>query len=127
VRYRGSAWQGQLSAAALNDHATGDRPGGNRSGWNVGLYGRRALLGKLEGELDLTHHAWRGDSVYKENFIDIQRHQTTTTARATLIYPMTSNSSLQLEWRRVHNDENIALFKYDSRQVQLSWHWRDGR
>ncbi|AXA94090.1 tetratricopeptide repeat protein [Massilia sp. YMA4] len=127
LRYRGERWQGQASAAVLEDHALGTRPGGDRHGWNAMLFGRVALGGKLEGEMDLSRQEWRGASAYSPGLINLTRHQRTLAGRAALIYPLGGGHSVQLEVRRVLNHENISLFKYDSSQVLLSWNWRDSR
>lgn len=127
LRYRTERWQGQISAAVLNDHALSTRPGGDRRGWNAMLFGRTALGNKLDGELDLSRQEWRGSSAYSPGLIDATRHQRTLAARAAVIYPLGGGHSVQLEVRRVRNHENISLFKYDSTQALLSWNWRDGR
>jgi hypothetical protein len=38
--------------------------------------------------------------------------------------PFRDHHALQLEWRRVKNNENISLFQYNSRLLQLSWQWQ---
>jgi hypothetical protein len=124
--YRGSVNQAQLSLGALKDNAVGLRPGGNRYAWTVDLYGHRPLFAGLEGELEWTHQSWYGSSDYSPGLIDIVRRQNTGSTRATLTYPVTENSTLQLEWRQVHNNENISIFQYNSKQVQLSWRWHGG-
>lgn len=125
--YRAGARQAQLGAARLNDHATGGRPGGDRSGWSVNLGGRAVLYDKLVGELDWTRLHWQGASAYAPGLIDSIRRQDMRSVRAALSYPVSEQSTLQLEWRQVNNHENISIFQYNSRQLQLSWHWRGGQ
>lgn len=126
LAYRREARQAQLSLGWLNDHAVAARPGGNRAGWSLGLYGRRPL-GPLEGELDLTRQRWVGSQVYSPGLIDQLRRQDNTTLRAALSYPLGAAGTLQLEWRRVRNRENIPIFEYDNQVLQLSWRWHGGR
>lgn len=124
--YRAGARQLQLGLARLNDRATGTRPGGDRHGWSFALSGRSRLFGKLEGEIDWIGSTWRGSTAYAPGLIEDIRSQQTHTVRAALLYPLNDRSTLQLEWRRVRNRENISIFQYNSGQLQLSWHWRGG-
>jgi hypothetical protein len=55
-------------------------------------------------------------------FIDTVRRQTTHVLRAAVTYPLDRNQSLLLEGRAVHNQENISIFQYNDRQLQL-WQW----
>lgn len=119
--------QAQLSLGYLNDHAVSTRPGGNRVGYSFSLYGRSTLPYQLEGELDWNVQHWEGQSAYSPGLIDTIRRQDTSTLRATLSYPLTPRSALVLEWRQVHNRENISIFQYDNHVFQLSWRWRDGK
>ncbi|MBJ7313305.1 tetratricopeptide repeat protein [Rugamonas sp. CCM 8940] len=127
LAYRREARQAQLSLGWLNDHAVSARPGGNRAGWSLGLYGRLPLGRQFEGELDLTRQHWVGSNVYSPGLIDQLRRQDNTTLRAALSYPLGTSSALQLEWRQVRNRENIPIFQYDNKVLQLSWRWHGGR
>jgi hypothetical protein len=113
-----------LSAAWLSDHALAARPGGDRQGWQFQLQGRRRLVGDVSGELAYSHQNWRSSSVYALNFIDVVRKQTTHVLRAALTYPINRSQSLLLEGRAVQNQENISIFQYNDRQLQLSWLWQ---
>lgn len=121
--YRKDTLRLQSSLGYLEDSGNQLRPGGDRHGWSARLYGRRALLGSLQGEFDLSYLHWQGDAVYSPGLIDERRRQRTGAARATLIYPLGAQHSLQLEWRLVNNRENISLFQYRNQQLQLSWQW----
>jgi len=50
------------------------------------------------------------------------RRQAITSARATLVYALTRDQALHLEWRVTNNRDNVSLFQYRARQLQLSWH-----
>lgn len=119
--------QAQFSLGWQRDYALSTRPGGDRQGWSASAYLRRRLWRDLEAELDWGAQRWRGASVYSPSIIDVVRHQDTRSLRAALLYPLTAQATLQLEWRQVHNRENISIFQYDNRQLQLSLRWQDGR
>jgi len=121
--YRKDTLRLQSSLGYLEDVGNGARPGGDRHGWSARMYGRRALVGSLQGEVDLSYLRWQGDTEYSPGLIDERRRQKTASARAALIYPVGAQHSLQLEWRVVDNRENISIFQYRSQQVQLSWQW----
>lgn len=113
-----------LSAAWLHDHALAARPGGDRQGWQLQLQGRRRLFGDTSGELAYSHQNWNSSSAYAPGFIETVRRQTTHVLRAAVTYPLNRNQSLLLEGRAVHNQENISIFQYNDRQLQLSWLWQ---
>lgn len=125
--YRGADYQTQFTLGWQNDHAVAARPGGDRQGLSAAVYAHGALGHGFEGELDWSAQRWRGADDYSPGVVDITRRQDTRTLRAALLYPLGRNATLQLEWRQVHNRENISIFQYDNRQLQLSWRWQDGR
>ncbi|NRR29093.1 tetratricopeptide repeat protein [Oxalobacteraceae bacterium] len=121
--YRSAPAQAQLSAGYLNDRGNGSRPGGARNGWSARLFVHAELPARLQGELDWSRQYWNGHAPYSPGLIELERQQYTRSLRATLSYPVARGHALQLEWRQVHNQENISLFQYQSRQLQLSWRW----
>jgi hypothetical protein len=121
--YHGDSMQGQFSLGYLADRGDSARPGGNRNGWTTRLFGHTGLGEKFQAELDLSRQVWHGQSAYSPGLIDDKRNQATNSLRATLIYPLSRDQALHLEWRQIRNQENISIFQYDSRQLQLSWHW----
>ena len=52
------------------------------------------------------------------------RDQVTHVWRGSLSYPLSARQALILDARVVQNKENIALFRYNDRQLQLSWQWQ---
>ncbi|OEZ53140.1 tetratricopeptide repeat protein [Duganella sp. HH105] len=112
------------SVARLADRAGSARPGGNREGWAASAQWRRRLFGETSGELAYTAQHWRSSSAYSPGFLDQVRDQTTQVLRLTLNYPLSNTQSLQLEARQVRNKENISIFQYNDRQLQLSWQWQ---
>ncbi|MDB5936040.1 MAG: tetratricopeptide repeat protein [Massilia sp.] len=128
---RGQLWyrKDDLFASAsvgyLNDHAIGQRPGGDRSGTVSSLFARRRIGAGLTGELGYTRQTWNSALPYSpELLIDQVRAQATQLVRAALTYPLSAGHSLQLEVRAVRNRENISIFQYNNRQLQLSWNWQ---
>lgn len=121
--YRASSGWAQASLGYQDDRANGSRPGGNRDGWTGRLAAHRRLFDKVEGELDWSRQSWHGQTPYLPGVLDAVRRQATRSLRASLSYAITPEHVVSLEWRRVHNRENISIFQYDSRQLQLNWRW----
>ncbi|MBV7537497.1 tetratricopeptide repeat protein [Duganella sp. sic0402] len=121
--YRTSSSQLQAAFGYQRDLGSAARPGGDRSGWSMRLYGRRTLFDALQGELELTGQRWSGQNVYSPGLIDVVRKQNNLVLRSVLSYPIQRDQTLQLEWRQVRNRENISIFQYDAHQIQLSWRW----
>lgn len=123
------AWRGQdtyasAGAGVLADRAVAQRPGGDRRGVFANLLVRRRLAGPFTGELAYTHQAWDSKLAYSPGLIEQVRAQRTGVARASLTWALSRNQSLQLEARQVRNRENISIFQYNNRQLQLSWQWQ---
>jgi len=116
---------GSLSAsmAWLTDRALSDRPGGNRHGWLASVTARRTISGPVSGELGYSQQDWRSSSAYSPGLIDATRAEATQIGRASMTWSLGGGHSLQLEARRVRNAENISIFQYNDRQLQLSWQW----
>lgn len=113
----------QASVAWLYDHAVAERPGGNRRGWLTSVQWRNQIRGELSGELNWSRQTWRAQSDYSPGLIDTKRNQETHILRAGLSYPVAPHQNLQLELRQVWNHENISIFQYRDRQLQLNWQW----
>lgn len=112
------------SAGYLVDKASGERPGGDRRGWLTNLSWRRNLPANATGELAYSRQNWNGEQPYSPGFIDVVRDQVTHVWRGSLSYPLSARQALILDARVVQNKENIALFRYNDRQLQLSWQWQ---
>ena len=125
LSYRKDELSGGASWGYLQDNPIGQRPGGKRHGTFTSLVARRRWDGTLTGELGYTRQNWNGELPYSPDLlIDQVRTQSTQVLRATLSYPLFGNHSLQLEARVVRNKENISIFQYNNRQLQLSWLWQ---
>ena len=113
----------QASLGYLADNALQGRPGGNRKGWFASLQDRFRITDDVFADLGWTRQTWLGQSAYSPGVIDQTRYQVTQVLHAKLIVPVATHQAVQLEWRGVRNDENISLFQYNSRLLQLSWQW----
>jgi hypothetical protein len=122
--YRREDDSASASLGYQDDKALATRPGGDRRGWLATAQWRRRLWGETNGELAYSRQGWRGSSDYSPGFINTVRDQTTHVLRATVTWPLSRSQSLQLEARQVRNRENITIFQYNDRQLQLSWQWQ---
>lgn len=124
LTYRTEQSQAQAALAYLADQATAERPGGDRQGWSANLQGRTRLAENLFGELGWNRQDWRSQSAYSPGLIDQVRHQETQVLKGALIFPVAARQAVHLDWREVQNVENITLFQYNSRLIQVSWQWQ---
>lgn len=112
------------TAAVLSDKARNDRPGGNRHGNYLTLSLRKSFGASINADLSYTRQAWDSASAYSpELLIDQVRSQRTQVLRAALTWQVSKYQSVALEGRAVRNRENISIFQYNNRQLQLSWQW----
>lgn len=124
LSYRGDTVYASASHAWMTDRARRERPGGNRHGYASTLLARRPLWGPLSGELSFSYQSWKSGEAYAPGLINTVRDQNTRVGRAALSYAIGRNQALRLETRFVRNSENISIFQYDNRQIQLSWQWQ---
>jgi hypothetical protein len=113
----------QATLTRLHDDSAADRPGGDRKGWFGNLQWSSDVTSRLGLEAGLSHQMWRSDEIYSPSLIDRRRLQNTTTVRAAGQWLLRPHTSLVLEWRGTFNRENISLFQYNSRALQLSLRW----
>lgn len=106
------------------DHAHAGRPGGDRSGWTGGMVVRKAIQPRLTGEAAYSLQGWQGGETYLPGVFDTVRSQSTHVLRGSLVYGLAKNWALRFDARLVHNRENIAVFKYNNRLLQLSLLWQ---
>lgn len=120
-------WRGKrqvsLAFSGLTDRGQDGRVGGDRNGVYGALQVSQPLSDRLRADFGLSRQVWRSDEVYAPGQIDVVRRQNTLQARAALQWALTPNQSVQLEWRAIRNKENISLFQYNSRLIQLNWRW----
>jgi len=121
--YRAGSHYASAGFGLLNDHATANRPGGDRHGTLTNLLYRYRWPNEVSGELGFTRQTWRGQTAYAPGLIDQARDQRSHVLRASVSYPLSRNQNLQVEVRDVRNKENISIFQYNNRQLQVSWQW----
>jgi tetratricopeptide (TPR) repeat protein len=123
LTWRAGPVQALGGVGVLSDHGQTGRLGGNRDGW----YGNLLMFANIGDRYSLqggwARQVWRGSTLYSPGVIDLVRRQDTRQLNAGVTMEMGEHQSLQLEWRNVHNRENISLFQYNSRTIQLIWRW----
>lgn len=125
LTYQSGGSQYQASLGYLTDHAKSSRPGGDRDGWLSTVSARTRLSSNVISELSWTGQTWNSQSPYSPGLIDQVRQQRTQIIRGLLAVTVMPKHTLNIEVREVRNNENISIFQYNSRQLQLSWHWQD--
>jgi hypothetical protein len=123
LTHQGSTSATQFSFGRLVDHGSDARLGGNRHGFYSSIQAQTRLNSQFDLEMGLSRQDWHGQTIYSPGLLDDIRNQSTLQARLALDLHLSAAQSLQLEWRQVKNRENISLFKYNSRMLQLNWRW----
>ena len=113
----------QASVGYALDRGDAQRPGNDRSGAVLSLTARRRLVGHVVGELGWNYQSWHGEEVYSPGLIDERRRQHTQLLRASVTVPVTRQQAVHVELRAVRNRENISIFEFRGKQLQLSWEW----
>jgi hypothetical protein len=124
LSYRSERFSALVSHGPTYDHALTDRPGGDKRGWASTAQLRAPLGAGSTGELTYLRQSWDNQERYAPGVIDAVRKQTTHIARASITVPLARQHNLLIEARRVWNRENISLFQYNNRQLQVSWQWQ---
>jgi hypothetical protein len=114
----------QANAGYAFDKGSDLRPGNDRRGAVAGVSGQKLLGSNVLGELGWSYQQWNGSRAYSPSLIDTQRQQETQLLRLALTYPVAPQHALHLEYKDVRNKENISLFTYKGKMLQLSWEWR---
>ncbi len=127
LAYRNDDLWLQASASAVTDQARGQRPGGDRTGVLAGAQARMSFGDGVLGEIEWQAQRWRGNQNYFPGLIDARRIQNTTIFRAAAVFPLSAEHAAVLEFRTTRNQENISLFDYGARSLQLSWQWQPGK
>lgn len=126
VSYARPGLAAQASVAVLRDEGQAVRPGGNRSGWSVDALLRWPLGNTAVAELGGGVQVWQDAHAYSPGVIDERRYQDTVFGRAAVVWPTGPEGQWMLELRQVRNNENIALFGYDTLSLRLAYQRRWG-
>jgi hypothetical protein len=124
LSWRGGDGYASTTLGYLNDHALAQRPGGDRKGSFANLLLRRHLGYGINTEFGYSRQTWHSSRAYSPGLIEQVREQVTQVVRGNLSYAINKQHSLVLEARMVRNRENISIFQYNNRQLQLSWQWQ---
>ncbi|MDR3323581.1 MAG: tetratricopeptide repeat protein [Zoogloeaceae bacterium] len=123
-RHQETRFMGNLGV--VHDFGENRRPGGDKQGWLANLSLRQPLGERLIGEFSWTRQDWQGEKTYSPGLIDSKRNQHTTLWRAALLLPLDARQNLVLEYKYLDNQENISIFRYQSRQLMLGWQYEFG-
>lgn len=124
VRYDGGPFQHHASLGASYDRGQAQRPGRDRQGASAIVGLRAPAGGGIVADLALSLQAWEGSAAYFPGLIDVRRHQETLAARMSLTVPIASRHNLRIELSSVRNEDNVPIFTFNSRQVNLAWEWQ---
>jgi hypothetical protein len=118
-----------LSATLMRDIGNEKRLGGDRHGWSVGGFLRTSIPMQiierpLYAEIGWQRANWQSQKIYLAGLIDVKKHQVNSVFRTSLGFPVSQHSSIQIEYRRILNRENISFLSFDSKQYQISWQWQ---
>lgn len=122
--YRNGDLSSSVSLGALNDVSSDLRPGGTRQGKALNVLLRHPVGQKMSGELAYSHQDWDSSLPYLPGLIGEVRDQRTDVLRGLLSYPLSKRQRVQLEARVVRNRENISIFQYNNKLLQLTWLWQ---
>lgn len=123
ITWRNAKAFASASLGRQTDKALAERPGGSRDGDYLNLLARwRPVEAGPSAEMGYSQQRWRSSSAYAPGLIDITRRQHTRAVHLGISYPLTRADTLLFEARLVRNNENISIFQYNNRQLQLSWH-----
>lgn len=121
--YRSGRHLAQATLTRLRDDSRAGRPGGDREGWFGSVQWVGELSEHMTLEAGLSHQHWRSADIYSTGLIETRRRQNMTTLRGAGQWALRPHLSVVLEWRGTFNRENISLFQYNSRALQLSLRW----
>lgn len=122
--YRKGDLYSSASLGVLDDVASDMRPGGSRKGNALNMLLRHPVGDNIGGELGYSRQSWDSRLPYLPGLISEVRAQRTDVLRGTLTYPLSKSQRLQLEARVVRNRENISIFQYNNKLLQLTWLWQ---
>lgn len=127
LRYQQGGVAAVVGLSAQQDLQQGERPGGNRSGRSLDLQWRMGLSPQWAATLGWQVQRWQGATAYLPGLIDVARQQQTQVLRTSAELQLSRAQSLVLAWQITQNDENVSVFAYRNRSLQLLWQWQPVR
>ena len=124
LRYRRDGLWWQASASALQDRPVGERPGGDRAGTFADFQGRMSLASNVVGEVGWKLQRWQGERAYFPGLIEVPRLQQARVLRAAAVFQLSPQQAFVLELKETNNYENVSVFDYRNRVLQLHWRWQ---
>ena len=124
LTYQKNVYRIQAALAYLSDVANSGRIGGDRAGIQTTIQIKKKLNSSINAELGWTYQHWQSELPYSPGLINQARNQHTQTFRGALNFTFDENHHVQIELRQVRNRENISLFEFNSRALQVSWLWQ---
>lgn len=112
-----------VGVSLQEDHATGLRPGGDRSGYQLQL-GAVVLRQGWRIKPELTYNSWRSDEVFAPGLVDVRRHNRLTQFVLQGEKPLTAQTSLVLEWRTRRAQDPVVLYAYKAQVLSATLAYR---
>jgi len=101
------------------DDATGQRPGGDRNGFQVELGGLAAVEGwRVRPQVAYTR--WLSQDIFAPGLLEVRRRNHLVQASVVAERPLTAQTSLVLEWRGRWSHDNIALYTYRAQSLNAA-------
>lgn len=112
-----------LSAGILLDKEENTRPGGNKKGFFIASNHKYSFNDKWLFEVFAHYQKWHSSRIYLANFIPKKRYQKIYAYGITTDYKINKHNSIGVEFMNIYNQENISLFEYKNKSLQLYWQY----
>lgn len=123
LKYSQNNYLTTLTAGILFDKAENNRPGGNKKGFFIAANHKYSPHNKWLFEVFAHYQKWNSSRIYLANFIPRKRNQKLFAYGFTADYSVNKNNSFGIEFMNFNNQENISLFEYKNRSLQLYWQY----
>ena len=114
-----AALSGYAGASLLRDEARGARPGGDRQGFEL-QFGSLVIAYGWRFRPQLTYTRWTSADVFAAGLLDVQRRNRLAQATLQAEKPLSSRTSLVLEWRGRWADDTVALYRYQAKVLSAT-------
>lgn len=127
LSYRKNHFQWQAMLGHQTDYAAAARPGGHREGTTWSLAGKYLFGEKIFVEAGVQEIYWQSRKPFLPGFIDRKRKQQLTSAHLATTLKLDADNALTAALQLVSNRENISVFAYQNRILQVSWQFQFSR